>query len=397
MTNARAHTINMLRDLARAFHHNQQDQAQELLDALEPLASNGLPSAAQLAAVALESLDAWYARNGLSTVRFVHRDIPRSLQKVTTAVDALASKGRAMRSANSLLQRNPERTVAGAGAYLVANALDTLATQRDIAFDEVLQELLPKQAVDEPTPSTAAAAAPVDSELHEVIEIVDETVEPDNPSSDDPAARYTAVVETRFMAGVKEFFQWMGESQAVTGTGMPKRADIKDVAATINIDAEGVAKKPAGDESAASDVDLTIPAEPRATRFVTSAQAIPELMAFWTTLQETGLVEISGTKIQPAKDAPTFGFEDFEHLEAAEDLVATYVYKTLTTDAATSAATDTATWLIEPERLEDTVGTLVPRLRQLESVGLIEIVDGQPVIAAALRPAISAGAARVTA
>src|SRR5690625_7720102 len=91
----------------------------------------------------------------------------------------------------------------------------------------------------------------------------------------------------------------MGESHAVIGTGLPKRADIQDVAATSDIDAEGVAKKPAEDEAAATDLDLSLPAAQRPTRYVTSAQAIPELMAFWTTLQETDLVEIKSTKVQP--------------------------------------------------------------------------------------------------
>src|SRR5699024_5680948 len=132
----------------------------------------------------------------------------------------------------------------------------------------------------------------------------------------------TAIVETRFMAGVKEFFQWVGGSHAGTGTAVPERADSQHVAATIDLQAARVAKEPASEESVASDHDLTIPAYPRATRYVTSAQAIPELMAFWRPLQETGLVEVNSTSIQPGKDAPTSGFEEYEQLQAAEELVA---------------------------------------------------------------------------
>lgn len=335
MSDERARAINTLRDIATAFQNDQTAQAEELLEALGSEASHGRPSTAQVAVVALESLDSWYKSHQLhnGAVRFVQRDIPRSMQNATTAIDALASKGRALRSTSSLLQRNPEQAVAGAGAYLVSATVKTLATQRDASFDAVLDDLLPGQEVSESVPADEAPAEEPTPASDDVVEIVDETAETPEASADDPEARYTAIVETRFMAGVKEFFQWMGESHAVTGTGLPKRADIQDVAATIDIDAEGVAKKPAEDEAAATDLDLSLPAAQRPTRYVTSAQAIPELMAFWTTLQETDLVEIKSTKVQPGGKASTFGFEEFDQLEAAEELVATYVYQTLTVDA----------------------------------------------------------------
>ena len=397
MSDERARAINTLRDIATAFQNDQTAQAEELLEALGSEASHGRPSTAQVAVVALESLDSWYKSHQLhnGAVRFVQRDIPRSMQNATTAIDALASKGRALRSTSSLLQRNPEQAVAGAGAYLVSATVKTLATQRDASFDAVLDDLLPGQEVSESVPADEAPAEEPTPASDDVVEIVDETAETPEASADDPEARYTAIVETRFMAGVKEFFQWMGESHAVTGTGLPKRADIQDVAATIDIDAEGVAKKPAEDEAAATDLDLSLPAAQRPTRYVTSAQAIPELMAFWTTLQETDLVEIKSTKVQPGGKASTFGFEEFDQLDAAEELVATYVYQTLTVDADAEAAADTAKFITNPETIEDTQSVLIPRLRQLEAVGLIDIVDGQPVIPAPLRPAVEAGVQRV--
>lgn len=403
MSDERAQTINTLREIALALHADQPAQAEEILDAIGPEAENGRPSAAQLSVVAMESLDAWYAKNQLQNgaVRLMRRDVPRNMRDVTTAVDVLASKGRALRSASSLLQRNPEPTVAGAGAYLVTAALRTVATQRDESFDETLDALLPEQEVSEPAAPAEAEAAPEPAQAapaaDEIVEVVDETIETSESAADGPQARYTAIVETPFMAGVKEFFQWMGESHAVTGTGLPKRADIKDVAATIGIDAEGVAKKPAEEESVASDLDLTVPAAPRSTRYVTSAQAIPELMAFWTTLQETELVEINSTKVQPGKNAKPFGFEDFDQLEAAEELVATYVHQTLTLDADEDAAAQTAAFVKDSGSIDDTDSVLISRLRQLESVGLLDVVDGSIVIPAPLRPAVTEGASRVSA
>ncbi len=403
MSDERARTINTLREIAQALDSDQSAQAVEILGSVGPEAENGRPSTAQLSVVALESLDAWYAANGLANgkVRVMQRDVPRSIRNLTPALEALAAKGRALRSAPSLLQRNPEQSVAAAGAYMVAAALSVLAGQREASFDEVLNELLPEQEVSEqPTPVAPAAsqeeAAPAAEETptaaaDEVVEVVDETAEPADANADDPHARYTAIVETRFMAGVKEFAQWMGEGHAVTGTGLPKRADIKDVAATIGIDAEGVAKKPEEAEPVASDQDLTVAAEPQPTRYATSAQAIPELMAFWTTMQATGQAVVKSTKIQPGAKAAAFAFEAYEQLDKAEDLVATYVAQTLSYDADETAAKQTAQFMLKPESA-NADGVLIPRLRQLEAMDLLEIADGKPVIPAALHSAVTKGA-----
>lgn len=399
VSDERARTINTLREIAQALNSEQQAQAAEILETVGPEPENGRPSAAQLSGVALYSLDTWYAAEQLHNgiVRVPQRDTPRSIRNLTPAIEALAGKGRALRSADSLLQRNPAHDVAGAGAYMVAAALTAVAARRETTFEDVLDELLPAQEVSEPvTPAQPAApAAPAAQEPaapKDVVDVVDETAAPAEASQDDPKARYTAIVETRFMAGIKEFAQWMGESHPVTGTGLPKRADIKDVAATIGIDAEGVAKKPDPVEPAASDLDLNVPAESQPTRFATSAQAIPELMAFWNTLQEAEVVEVLSTKIQPGANTLEFGFEDFDKLDAAEQLVATYVHQTLTHDADDAAATTTAQFLLDPAAVEDTDAILIPRLRQLEALDLVDIVDGKPAIAAPLRTAVVKGA-----
>lgn len=404
MSEERARTINTLREIAQALHSDQSDQAVAVLGTVGPEAENGRPSVAQLTYVALESLDDWYAKNQLNgRVRMVQRDVPRTIRNITPAIEALAAKGRALRSTPSLLQRNPGQAVAGASAYVVTAALRALAEQHDTEFQAQLDALLPEQQVSEApapvTPVVQEETAPAVEETpaapaEDVVDVVDETAEPAAANADDPNARYTAIVETRFMAGVKEFAQWMGEGHAVTGTGLPKRADIQDVAATIGIDAEGVAKKPAEAEPVASDVDLNVAAGAQPTRYATSAQAIPELMAFWTTLQETGQATVSSTKIQPGANASAFEFEDVEQLDAAENLVATYVAQTLSYDADEAAAKQTAQLILDAQAT-DAQGVLIPRLRQLEAMDLVEIVDGKPVVPAALQPAVTQGAQQV--
>ena len=402
MSEERARTINTLREIAQALESDQTAQAAEILGTVGPEAENGRPSAAQLTYVALQSLDDWYAKHGLDgRVRVAQRDVPRTIRNITPAIEALATKGRALRSTPSLLQRNPGQAVAGAGAFVVTAAVRALAEQRGTDFEAQLNELLPEQEVSEPpapvtaveteevTPASEIVEEVPAAVVEEVVDVVDETAEPAPANADDPQARYTAILETRFMAGVKELAQWMGDGHAVTGTGLPKRADIKDVAATIGIDAEGVAKKPEAVEPVASDLDLSVAAEVQPTRYATSAQAIPELMAFWTTLQETGQAQVTSTKIQPGPNAAAFEIEDHEQLDAAENLVATYVAQTLSYDADDAAAKQTAQFIVDGESAED---VLIPRLRQLEAMDLLNIVDGKPSIPAALQSAVIKGA-----
>src|SRR5699024_6247785 len=125
------------------------------------------------------------------------------------------------RSIGSLLRRNSESEVVGASAYMVAAAIAALAEHREVAFDEVLNELLPAQQVTAapaaPASTAKPAAAPSATETSAAqpkaaakpqktpAEPLDQETQADNRP--DPKDRYTAIVETRFMAGVKEFQQ----------------------------------------------------------------------------------------------------------------------------------------------------------------------------------------------
>lgn len=409
VSDERARTINTLRDISQALDAQQHDKAVEILGNIGPEAHEGTPSAGHVTGVAMESLDTWYATGALHTglARVSQREAPRAVRNITPDVEALARKGRAYRSIGSLLRRNSESEVVGASAYMVAAAIAALAEHREVAFDEVLNELLPAQQVTAapaaPASTAKPAAAPSATETSAAqpkaaakpqktpAEPLDQETQADNRP--DPKDRYTAIVETRFMAGVKEFQQWMGESHPVTGTGLPKRADIQDVAATIGIEAEGVAKKQDPAQAPASDTDLTVVAGTQPTRYVQSAQAIPELMAFLEALQAFELIEVLSTKVQPGARAQTFGFEDFDQLDAAEELVATYVRTTLTYATQGDAAARTAQFALGNGDVDE---TLIPRLRQLEAMDLIAIQDGSVVIPAPLSAAVRNGLEQAT-
>lgn len=396
MSDERARTINTLREIALALQSDQQSQAAALLEASGPEATDERPSTGDLTGVALEALDSWYASSELQrgVARVQHSEISGPMGNITPALEALARKGRAHRSADSLLKRNSEQAVAGAGAHMIAATAAALAGCRDESFETVLGEVLPAQdvtiaavspAAAEPEVKEPATAKPAAAETP----AVKETPAATDTGSDDPKARYSAIVETRFMAGVKEFQQWMGDSHPVTGTGLPKRADIQDVAATVGIAAEGVAKKQEPEDAPASDADLNVPAQPQPTRYVQSAQAIPELMAFLDALQEFQLIDITSTKVQPGARAQEFGFEDVDQLDAAEELVATYVRHTLTHTTEEDAAARAAQFMLDGSA--DVNPVLIPRLRQLEAMDLIEIQHGEVTIPAPLRPAVVKG------
>ncbi|WP_022869951.1 hypothetical protein [Yaniella halotolerans] len=405
VSDERARTINTLRDISQALDAQQHDKAVEILGRIGPEAEEGLPSAGHVTGVAMESLDAWYASGALQngSARVSQREAPRSVRKITPDVEALARKGRAYRSIGSLLRRNPESAVVGAGAYMVAAAVAALAEHREASFDDVLNELLPAQQVAEAPAAKPAAEPAAESAVKQApakeapaaqpkpaAKTQEKAADTAAPADDqtDVRGRYTAIVETRFMAGVKEFQQWMGDSHPVTGTGLPKRADIQDVAATIGIEAEGVAKKQDPAEAPASDTDLNVVAGTQPTRYVQSAQALPELMAFLEALQEFQLIEVLSTKVQPGARAQAFGFEDFEQLDAAEELVATYVRATLTYATEGDAAARTAQFALGNGDVDE---TLIPRLRQLEAMDLIAIQDGTVVIPAPLNAAVRNG------
>ena len=210
----------------------------------------------------------------------------------------------------------------GASAYMVAAAVAAMAEHRQASFDDVLNELLPAQKVaDAPAAKPAAEPARGTSGQERTGQ-----GSPSRAAESSSKSRGTAstllphqairtiqspgtlrLSKPASCAGVKEFQQWMGDSHPVTGTGLPKRADIQDVAATIGIEAEGVAKKQDPAEASASDSDLSVPAGTQPTRYVQSAQAIPELMAFLEALQASELIAVLSTKVQPGARAQTFG------------------------------------------------------------------------------------------
>src|SRR5699024_9309970 len=201
-----------------------------------------------VAEVAVQSLDAWYSKDGMrnGNVRIIQRDVPRSVRKLTPDLEALARKGRAHRSIDSLLRRNPQHLVAGAGAYMVSATVAALADQRDATFESVLDELLPEQQVSEPVPAPTPVAKPAKTSATETTVATSQqhaTATETTDRTTTSAERNTAVDRTRCMAAVKELQQWGGKARLLSGSLRPNPADIKNIAATIGITGASVDKK----------------------------------------------------------------------------------------------------------------------------------------------------------
>lgn len=123
------------------------------------------------------------------------------------------------------------------------------------------------------------------------------------------AARYAAIVQLPIVSGARQAHAWLDAPREVTEVGAPQREDIRTLGQMIGLDLHGVAESPA----------------PAVPGYVESALEIPELMIWWWTLQELGIMTIEGTTATRGPTAADyFGTPDIP-FDGAEGLVATYV------------------------------------------------------------------------
>lgn len=100
------------------------------------------------------------------------------------------------------------------------------------------------------------------------------------------ADRLEAFNGTRLCAATRELLEWLGDrGQGVTGTGLPRRADIATVAGMLGIEAVGVAKSPRPDERGL-------------VRHVKSAIEIPELLTWWDSVMVLGITDVTKTRVR---------------------------------------------------------------------------------------------------
>lgn len=228
----------------------------------------------------------------------------------------------------------------------------------------------------------------------------------------DEDLRCAALAETRIVSAVGELLNWLGKSQPITSSGVPRRADIEALAAMLGVSAQGVAKRPLYE---ASERDIRLPVHQRPTAYVQSALEVPELSAWWVALQEAGVIELTSTRARPGPEAAAFTADVSAPVEQSETLLSAFVFELLIHDLShgdpslaslfdrplvaqtvarlLSAAVPTIT-IPQPENdgiLQLLQWSVTEKLRSLEAVGVVQFSDDAPSIAPALRGPIIRG------
>lgn len=223
--------------------------------------------------------------------------------------------------------------------------------------------------------------------------------------------RYAAIVSTPLITGAAKLIEWIGKSKPVTGTGMPKRADIEVVAAMLGIDAQGVAKSPPmeSDMDMALDLDLSKPASKKPTLQVQSAKDIGALRTWWSALEIHEAIVLTATTVRPGPMSELLADPHIDDLEQLEMFIVSFIREYLMgeTDAifGGAAVIGTIGQLVAAGRTNDDAvasdtssgaefGAVfaIRHLRMFEAMGLLEIRDGKPFIPEPLRPVVVLGA-----
>lgn len=209
-----------------------------------------------------------------------------------------------------------------------------------------------------------------------------------------PEQRHRKVKSLPIVAGLLKLAEWLGTGQPVTHTGVPKRADIQTVAAMIGLELQGVARLPETD----------------ATGYIQSALDSAPLTAWWSTLEELEIIEVTTTKAKPGPMIQEYVTADPVPLDQADTVVAMFVCRLLTqqlqqspvdapalgytiTRLVDSMAGEAWVWDVDDADLRARMIKAVSNghLRLLEEVQLMDFYDGEPEIPETLHAPVVLG------
>ncbi|GAA4834221.1 hypothetical protein GCM10023354_12210 [Garicola koreensis] len=253
-------------------------------------------------------------------------------------------------------------------------------------------------------------------------DIAEETVDDDGPAAlmaalnesreMDENVRRAALAQTRIVSAVGELLSWLGKSQPITPSGVPRRADIEPLAAMLGISAQGVAKRPPYDTS---ELESQLPAHQRPTTYVQSALEVPELTAWWVALQEADVIELTSTRVRPGPEAAAFTGDESTPVEQSENLLSAFVFELLIHDLAYNdsspssvfdralvsqtvarllsvAVPDVAITRPENEGVRQMLQwSVTEKLHGLEAAGVVQMNEDEPIISPALRGPVIRG------
>lgn len=210
----------------------------------------------------------------------------------------------------------------------------------------------------------------------------------------DAQQRHRAMLQLPIVSGTLTLRDWLATPQAVTETGAPMRADIAHLGAMIGLKVRGVEQL----------------SPPPAHGEVLSALDVPELMIWWWTLEELGIITVVTGNVELGPVAKDYFAPQRIPADGAEGIIATYI-KVLLIHGLEYAPLEVASVGHTLGRLLNSLAELPPAqqaspddfrgqlvqqrsdeyLRSMEALGLVQLADRTPQVPAGLQSAMLYG------
>ena len=156
----RSRTLATLRDVSDALEQKNAARAARILDTIAPDATSRRPSAAQLIGTSMDLLDSWHSQEP-TRAQLARLSVPQELGRGRSAAPdllALARKGRAYASLDSLMRNHGGLALAHGGALLVAASVIALAEHEQTAYTQLADRYLPGAAQSSHRPAAPGSA-----------------------------------------------------------------------------------------------------------------------------------------------------------------------------------------------------------------------------------------------
>lgn len=146
---ARALTIDTIRDLARALHQEKPELAEHIFQSMGLEPAQHRPSSSYVMGVTLETLDSIYADTKLRTALGIVRlpELADATRAAAQDIQTFAIQGQAFNSRDSLATTHRTHDVGRAAIYLFAATVAAIGEHSKLQFDAVLDQLLPSDNV----------------------------------------------------------------------------------------------------------------------------------------------------------------------------------------------------------------------------------------------------------
>lgn len=141
---ARAMTIDTVRDLSEALHHQRTAQAEQILGSLRLEPAPNLPSRSHVLGLIMEALDSIYTNTKMRTALGIVRlpELADSTRAAAQDIQASAMQRQAFNSRDTIVTAHTTREVGRAAIYLFASTADAIAEHSKLPFETGVTQLL---------------------------------------------------------------------------------------------------------------------------------------------------------------------------------------------------------------------------------------------------------------